>query len=379
MAEHAEVRLIAPAAYPTPYGWRALDTSGNDNLEIQSYPIRFLHLERTSTRWLLISRDLGFSEFQPEIIHVENELHSWITSQVLLYRRLFAPSAKVVAFKWDNIAAEGQGTKARLLERLAIRNANRIDLLISGNRAGRDILLAQGVPAEKVKVLPQWGIDPELFYPFFPEQRRACRDQLRISDSDFAIGFMGRLVEEKGILDLVRATAKVPWVATKAPTLVLVGAGGSENAARSLCRELGVNLVVAPPCSYLDVPKFMNALDVFVLPSQSRPFWREQFGHVLIEAMACGVPVIGSNSGEIPNVILDAGLVFPEREVASLAECITLCGDEIFRAKLRARGLEHVLKNYTNQKIADYTLKLYQQVSGTSLKETRFSPKVLAL
>ena len=58
-----------------------------------------------------------------------------------------------------------------------------------------------------------------------------------------------------------------------------------------------------------DLPAFMNALDVFVLPSETRSNWREQFGRVIVEAMSCGVPVIGSDSGEIPTVLGDAGLI----------------------------------------------------------------------
>ena len=60
-----------------------------------------------------------------------------------------------------------------------------------------------------------------------------------------------------------------------------------------------------------DVPRHLRALDALVLPSESTPLWKEQFGHVLIEAMACGVPVVGSDSGAIPEVIGEAGLLFP--------------------------------------------------------------------
>ena len=57
----------------------------------------------------------------------------------------------------------------------------------------------------------------------------------------------------------------------------------------------------------------MRKLHALVLPSRTTPRWKEQFGRVLIEAMACGVPPVGSDSGEIPHVIDDAGLVFRGR------------------------------------------------------------------
>src|SRR5207245_3300012 len=71
-----------------------------------------------------------------------------------------------------------------------------------------------------------------------------------------------------------------------------------------------------------EVPRYLERMTALVLPSLTTPTWKEQFGHVLIEAMACGVPVIGSDSGAIPEVIGDAGLVVPEGDVAGLAEAL---------------------------------------------------------
>ena len=188
MARYHDVRLITPSSYPTPYGWRDLDVKGSLGLQIQSHPIHFLHFKRTPTRWFLQSRDLGFRTFQPDFIHVEMEPHGWITCQVLLYRRLFAPRAKVVVFTWENLRLDEQGTKASLLEHLSKLNRRWVDLFICGNGAGRDILLAKGIPDDKIMVLPQVGVDPESFYPYSAERRTACRRQLGILDEEFAVG-----------------------------------------------------------------------------------------------------------------------------------------------------------------------------------------------
>lgn len=365
MAKHNDVRLITPSSYPTPYGWRDLDIKGSLGLQIQSYPIHFLHFKRTPTRWFLRSRDLGFRAFQPDIIHVEMEPHGWITCQVLLYRRLFAPRAKVVVFTWENLSLDEQGTKARLLERLSILNRRLVDLFICGNGAGRDILLAKGIPADKIVVLPQVGIDPESFYPYPVERRRDCRLRLGISDAEFAVGFVGRFVQEKGILDLLEAVMRLDAEAKRTPALVLAGGGELEETVRSRSAEFGLKLVIVPPRKYEEVVEVMNALDVLVLPSQSRPFWKEQFGHVLIEAMACGVPVIGSDSGEIPNVIGDAGLVFQEGNCEQLFRCLqTYCENEKFRSDSRKMGLKRVLDHFTNLTIGERTLQIYGQLKG---------------
>ncbi len=67
---------------------------------------------------------------------------------------------------------------------------------------------------------------------------------------------------------------------------------------------------------------FMNAIDVFVLPSRTTPRWKEQFGRVIIEAQACGTPVIGSDSGAIPEVVGKGGWIVPERDPPGLANAL---------------------------------------------------------
>lgn len=91
--------------------------------------------------------------------------------------------------------------------------------------------------------------------------------------------------------------------------------------------------------------------------------WKEQFGHVLIEAMACKVPVIGSNSGEIPYVINNAGLVFPEGDVAALANCLThLIDNPNLREDMGYKGYEKVMIRYTNKALANEQLEFYQEL-----------------
>jgi glycosyltransferase involved in cell wall biosynthesis len=107
----------------------------------------------------------------------------------------------------------------------------------------------------------------------------------------------------------------------------------------------------------------MQLLDAFVLPSLTRPNWIEQFGRVLPEAMACETPVIGSRSGEIPHVIGDAGLVFAEGNVPELVACVQkLLDDPQLYADLASRGRQRVLENYTQERIAQQTYEVYQEM-----------------
>jgi L-malate glycosyltransferase len=365
LAQQTNLRLITPSWYPTPFGQYAVDFEFNPGVPIQSYPIYFLHCKRTSTRWFFRSRDLGLPQFQPDIIHVENEHHSWIMCQVLLCRKLFAPQAKVVAFSWDNLFPRELVAKDEVLEHLAKFNRQFIDFFITGNRAAKEILLAKGTPADKVEVIPQFGIDPEMFFPFTTEKRQSSREELGISRDEFATGYVGKLMEEKGLFDLIEAVNQLRATSQRKLVLVMLGKGELELAIRSVCAQVGLRLVLLPARKNHQVVEVMNVLDVLVLPTHTKPPIKEQFGRVLIEAMACGTPVIGSDCGEIPNVIRDAGLVFHEGDVGQLSACLRLCCDnEPFRLDLGKRGLERVLKNFTNLEIARRTLQIYEHVAG---------------
>jgi glycosyltransferase involved in cell wall biosynthesis len=111
------------------------------------------------------------------------------------------------------------------------------------------------------------------------------------------------------------------------------------------------------------MPELYRGMDVLVLPSRTTPRWKEQFGRVLVDAMASGVAVVGSDSGEIPNVIGEAGLVFPEGDIPALRECLArLLADPALRQDLGRRGRERVLAHYTQGQVARAYLEVYREV-----------------
>jgi glycosyltransferase involved in cell wall biosynthesis len=112
------------------------------------------------------------------------------------------------------------------------------------------------------------------------------------------------------------------------------------------------------------MPGLYRRMDVLVLPSRTTPNWKEQFGRVLIDAMASGVAVVGSDSGEIPHVIADAGLVFPEGDVAALRERLArLLADPALRQELGRRGRARVLEHYTQARVAQAYLEVYRSIT----------------
>jgi glycosyltransferase involved in cell wall biosynthesis len=161
-------------------------------------------------------------------------------------------------------------------------------------------------------------------------------------DRPFTVGYVGRLHAQKGVDLLLEALASLPGEVR----LVIVGNGPEEERLRRLSRDAGMDNRVAwrGAMSHRELPGQYRDMDALVLPSRTGPRWKEQFGRVLIEAMSSGVPVIGSNSGGIPDVIGQAGQLFQEGDVRSLASCISrLATDAAFRASQAVAGRDRAV------------------------------------
>ena len=113
-----------------------------------------------------------------------------------------------------------------------------------------------------------------------------------------------------------------PWRA------LFVGGGPLQREIQSFGERHPGSVHVQTGVTHADVPRWINAMSVLCAPSLSTPAWREQFGRMLIEAMACGVPVIASDSGEMPTVVGDAGWVVPEGDAAALASKLAVLRED---------------------------------------------------
>jgi glycosyltransferase involved in cell wall biosynthesis len=245
-------------------------------------------------------------------------------------------------------------------------NYRRAALALVGNADAAAVLHRKGY-AGQLRVIPQFGVDPEQFSPRLwagsPEQ-------------PLCVGYAGGLLPEKGVDLLLAACAGLmgEW------RLQIVGEGDQGAALNAQARNLGIEerVVIAPRLPSEQMPAFYRGLDVLVLPSRTTPAWVEQFGRVLIEAMACAVPVVGSASGEIPQVIGDAGLLFPEGDVAGLRGALQRLLDEpALRLELAERGRTRVMERYTMSRIAQETVNAYSQIldCGVNPKSKIQNPK----
>jgi len=177
------------------------------------------------------------------------------------------------------------------------------------------------------------------------------------------IGYLGRFVTDKGLRVLMQALdeLKSPW------RTLLVGNGPMLNELRKWAKQHPGQVALCTDVAHENVGGYLNAMDLMVAPSLSCPHWREQFGRMIVEAFACGVPVIGSDSGEIPNVIGDAGIVVPEANPAALRQAIlNLMNSPIARNEFIAQGLERAHAEYTWARIAKTTLTFFDEVTDKS-------------
>ena len=293
--------------------------------------------------------------FRPDVVFVMNEVFSDIYLQALLYRNMVCRRAKVLFYGFENLV-DPPGTKRLRLRWTLLRRWG--DGGAYANSEGLRRVAAAGFPDDNL-VLTYWGVPLDAFKP---QRNDALRHELGLDDA-FVVGYVGRVVEEKGLGDVIDALGTLP----SKVKLLCVGDGPglptfNDRAAKA---ELNGRVTQLPRVADGEVPAYMNAMDALVLPSRTTPTWKEQFGRVLAEAMGCGVPVIGSDSGAIPQVIGDAGLIYPEGDSKAMAQAIgQLSYDAALRRRLAERGVGRANEHFSSQAFAGKLVQLFEKVTG---------------
>ena len=332
----------------TPPGWR--DERGETPLErsyTAGYTLETLPIARNGDFHLHFYRGLAarMRAFAPELVHVDEEPYNLAAWQGIFQAR--RGKAKVIAFSWQNLNRR-YPPPFNWGERWAL---GRLDGLLAGTESAAQVWRAKGYRG-RMAVIPQFGTDGDLFQPAAARPERP-----------FTIGYFGRLVEEKGLRVLLEACAALEgdW------RLCLVGSGPLRDDLEAQAARLGIGdrvtfLAHVPSAG---MPALYHTIDALALPSLTRANWKEQFGRVLVEAMASGVPVVGSDSGAIPGVMGDAGLVTPEGDAPALTHALRRLRDEPgLREDLAARGRARALAEFSHEGVAEHTIAFYRAVLG---------------
>lgn len=293
----------------------------------------------------------GMGRFNPHLIHYEGEVESLGAAQIVLLRWLLARRASLVLTTWQNILRP----RKRIVRMINNMNLVAAQHVLCASEEAVTVLQQQGYRGSS-SVLPIIGLDTSIFYPKPMSELRA-----QLGLDGFVVGYIGRLVPEKGLDILLKAVAQ----AHSAPRLLLVGSGLEKATVHTLAEQLGISsrccFIEAVP--YESVADHMNLLDLLVLPSRTTTHWKEQFGRVLIEAMACGIAVAGSDSGEIPKVIGSAGRIFPEGDSEALAAIIDdLATNPMLCRTLGKLSYERATHYYSTERIAADTLTVWRSL-----------------
>ena len=293
---------------------------------------------------------------RPDLVHIDEEPYSVVTLQLAeLCRARGIPS---LFFAWQNLAKRLPPPFGALRARVFRLVAGGI----AGTAAAARVLRDAGYGGP-LAVIPQFGVDPVRFAPD-ARARADVRGRLGIGEGAFLVGFGGRLVPEKGVHLLIEALASLSGDLH----LLVMGDGPERPWLEAQAAQAGiaerVHFVGAVPS--VAMPRWLAALDVLALPSLRTKGWAEQFGRILVEAMACGVPVVGSASGEIPDVVGEGGVVVPEGDAAALAvalrEFAAMSPEALAEARRRARAW--VCGRYTQEQVARETAEFYRLLMG---------------
>jgi glycosyltransferase involved in cell wall biosynthesis len=279
---------------------------------------------------------------KPDLVHIDEEPYNPAGAQAQRAAdRLGVPSVFVA---WQNLHRD-YPPPFRQIEHYGYSRTSHI---IAGNPGAADVVRRKGY-AGPLSTFSVHGVDPEIFSPR-PRQR---------TDDRFIVGYLGRLVLYKGTGVLIEALRGMP----DRCRLRFIGSGPDEGELRRLAEraELANRVEFMPAVATTDVPRVLAELDALALPSLSQPNWTEQFGRVLVEAMSCQVPVVGSDAGLIPDVVGDSGLIVPEGNAERLRSALVeLAENPRLRDELGRRGRERVIARFTQEQVARRLAAVYE-------------------
>ncbi len=317
------------------------------------------------TKWfnVLAERYLGHS---PDVLPFHERLAgfdrilSWElftpwTREALAAKR--ASGIPVDLMIWDNILFNNEDTpEKRRVKRQAIQEADR---LVVHTERSRLVLEMEGAPRERIHVIAP-GVDTEAFAPGVGE-----RHALGLNENDFVVLFVGWLLPRKGIDFLLPAFRRLVDEGIpdgRRPRLLIAGSGPGEDRVRKLLSRLTLQdyTLFARPRTYARMPALFQSADLFVLPSIATDTWQEQFGMALLEAMSTGIPCIATESGAIPEILGDAGLLCQPNDILSLTHALAkLSANPGLRSYLAQRGRARVEQTFSLTAYIDALRGLY--------------------
>ncbi len=339
-----EVTAAAPARYHGDLGRLALEPGAGEMCHVRrmaAHLTRFPHLMFYGGLRELLSESW-------DVIHCWEEPYVTAGAQIA---RMAHRDATLVFATFQNVSKQ-YPPPFSWMERKVL---GRADGWIAFGRTVHETQLARPGYARIPSCIIPPGVDTLRFKPDAAARARV-RAERGWSDDALVVGFLGRFVEDKGLGVLASALRRIaePWRA------LFVGGGPGQAQLEALAASYPGRVSIVGNVTHDEVPRYLNAMDLLCAPSQTTPRWREQFGRMLIEAMACGVPVLASRSGEIPNVLGDAGLLLPEDDVAAWTAAVRgMLLQPARRRDLADRGLRRARLHFAWAAVARRHLEFF--------------------
>jgi glycosyltransferase involved in cell wall biosynthesis len=345
-----EVTAAAPTYFAGSRDLRAmsLERNGPEPCRLESLPAYFtsrVHLFCYGRRLRSLLRE-GW-----DLVHCWEEPYILVGGQVAWW----TPKGTPLVYRTAQSLNKNYPPPFGWVERYAMRRS--AGWICSGTLV-EQTLRARAIYDQKPMARIPLGVDVTKFRPD-PAAGAATRQILGWGDGPPVVGYLGRFVPEKGV-DLLRRVLDgltTPWRA------LFVGGGPGEAELRRWAAGHGGRVRVCTDVRHDGVPAYLNAMDVLCAPSQTTPSWKEQFGRMVVEAFASGLTFVGSDSGEIPFVVCDAGVIVGEADepgwVRTLAE---LLQDAPRRAELARRGLQRAHAEFAWPVVARRYLDFFDSV-----------------
>jgi phosphatidylinositol alpha-1,6-mannosyltransferase len=345
-----DVTVVSPQRFPGDFGPLELQSQDDHAIRVEGVPVRFarkIHFMRYggALRKLLKERW--------DVVHAWEEPYIAASAQIA---RAAPKSSRLVYATFQNIAKR-YPPPFRMIERISM---SRADGWIAFGKTVEQALQTSSLYARTPHRVIPFGVNVEQFRPD-AAMRRATRELLGwpANDEMTVLGFLGRFVQQKGVrLLMQRLDAQGgQWRA------LFVGGGPLHDEMRAWAERYTDRVRIVTGVPHSGVPAYLNAMDVLCAPSVSTERWKEQLGRMLIEAFACGVPVIASDSGEIPHVVGNAGLIVAEHDEGAWHSALeAILADRSLRAELAGTAHARAETHFAWPVVARQHLDFFQEL-----------------
>jgi glycosyltransferase involved in cell wall biosynthesis len=343
-----EVTAVAPAHYHGDLRAIAVEPIADEACALETVPVR---LDRVPHLMWFGGRTREILSGDWDVVHCWEEPYTFAAARIA---RALPSRARLAVASFQNIS-KSYPWPVSSFERSTMGRAS--GWIGFGETIRQTLQTRPGYGGKPSRVIPP-GVDVERFRPD-AASGAAIRQRAGWSAGAIVVGYLGRFVDAKGLPRLMRALEKcrTEWHA------LFVGGGPLEGEVRAFAARHPGRVHVQTGVPHDEVPAWLNAMSMLCAPSRTTASWREQFGRMLIEAMACGVPVIASDSGEMPFVVGDAGLIAAEQDEAAWTAAIDrLSADELMRRARGAVGLARVQARFTWPIVAREHLAFFDEV-----------------